>query len=137
MAHPLPLELRNRAIEAYSAGLSTYEEVAQRFAVGEASVKRWMALFRRTGSAAPLPHGGGNPPRIGEEGKKILSELVTQASDATLAELAEAYTKQTEQRVGRSVMSRALEKLGLTRKKRPFERANRTKKKQRSDAKFT
>jgi transposase len=92
--------------------------VADRFVVGSATVKRLMALVRETGSVAPRPHGGGNPARIREEELKIVAELVADAPDATVAELAASYTGRTGVHVGRSVMSRALARLGLTRKKK-------------------
>ena len=47
-----------------------------------------------------------------------LRQLVSEHSDATLAELCEFFADRTGNWVGRSAMSHALQKLGLSRKKK-------------------
>ncbi len=73
-----------------------------------------MRRYRRTGSLQPKPHGGGNPPILGPEDLERLRELVRQQPDATLKELC--------QQLGVScclmTIARALDKLGLSRKKK-------------------
>jgi transposase len=59
MAEPHPIELRRRVVAAYEAGVGSYPEVAERFDVGEASVKRWVRLKRRLGNLIARPKGGG------------------------------------------------------------------------------
>lgn len=59
MAEPHPVELRIRVVMAYEECVGSYPEVAARFGVGEASVKRWVQLRRRVGGVAPAARGGG------------------------------------------------------------------------------
>ena len=58
MAGAYPMELRTRVIAAYNDGEGTYDEIAERFAVGRATVSRWIALDRHRGSLEPKPMGG-------------------------------------------------------------------------------
>jgi transposase len=70
-----------------------------------------------TGSIEPLPHKSGNPPKIKEEHYPILQKLVEENNDATLEELCVQMELKTHVKVSRSVMSKTLQKLELTRKK--------------------
>ena len=65
---PFSDDLRLRIHEARQAGEST-AEVAERFGVSTAFVRRLEQRFRLTGCLAPRPHGGGRAPRLaGREG---------------------------------------------------------------------
>lgn len=119
MPAPLSNDLRIRIVEARAQDEATYEMLAERFAVGRASVDRVLRLARETGSVEPAPHGGGAPKRIQEAEQAVLTELVRARPDATLEELCIALEAQTGVSVSRSTMSRELRSLGLTRKKSP------------------
>jgi transposase len=67
---------------------------------------------------APAPHGGGHPHAIPDEALGLLLTLVEAHADATLEELRDDYQCCTDQLVGRSTIDRALDRLGLTRKKK-------------------
>lgn len=54
-----PVALRERVVAAYEAGKGSYPEIAELFAVGEASVKRWVWLKRKRGHLEPKAAGGG------------------------------------------------------------------------------
>jgi transposase len=112
------MDLRERVIAAHAAGDVTYEEVAERFCVGRATVNRWLRRYRETGSVQALPHRSGNRPKVDDEGSKLLRELVGERPDATLEELASAYRERTQVKLAVCMVYRALERLGLTRKKR-------------------
>lgn len=100
------------------AGDATQEHIAQRFRVSLSWVKKIWARYCATGSAAACPHGGGPIPKLTEQHKALLADLVAQQPDATLAELKE--------RVGAPVspgwLCRVLQKLNLPRKKKPARR---------------
>lgn len=51
-------EFRQRMVDAYLAGGVTQDEVAERFAVSKRSVQKYLAEWGKTGSLAPLGHGG-------------------------------------------------------------------------------
>jgi len=119
MGSALSLDLRQRIITAWQNGEGTWRDLAERFGVGEATVDRLVARFRRTGSVAPDPHGGGQSALVPDEQLPVVRRLLDAAPDTTVAELAEQYRREVGLRVSRSTMSRAVARLGYTRKKRP------------------
>jgi transposase len=62
------------------------DEVAELSQVGRASVNRLVRRYRKTGSVAPSPHGGGKPRKLTSRGEKVLRGLVEERSDATIPE---------------------------------------------------
>ncbi|MGE5754141.1 MAG: transposase, partial [Planctomycetaceae bacterium] len=68
---------------------------------------------RQTGSIAPKPHGGGQPPAFDGEAAERLRAAVAADPDATLKELAAA----SRVACSTSAVDRALRRLGITRKK--------------------
>ena len=67
------MDLRQRVVDAYKPGETTYQAIAQQFSLGVASVNRWLSKKRRTGSVAPAAHGGGPVRQIRGEGKQLLA----------------------------------------------------------------
>lgn len=117
MAEAYSIELRGRVVAAYEAGEGTLREVADRFALGVATVKRWMWLKRRTGAVTPVTKGGGTPSGIsGEDIARILAEL----GDATAGEVTAAFNRSranARARIHVSSMKRALRRHGYVVKK--------------------
>lgn len=107
-------DLRQRVLDAVQRGEGSLRQIARRFVVSLSFVVRLLQLHRRTGSIAPKPHRGGHPPALSPEDMERLRELVRKQPDATLEEL--------RQRLGvacsTAAICRALEKLGLPRKKK-------------------
>jgi transposase len=107
-------DLRQRILDTVQGGDGTLGQIARRFLVSVSFITRLLQLHRSTGSLEPRPHGGGNPAVLGPEDLEQLRELVQKQPDATLEEL--------RQRLGVScslmTLSRALNKLGLPRKKK-------------------
>lgn len=58
MAEAYSVELRRRVVLRTSA-VARYQEVADKFEVGVASVNRWVNLKKRLGSLVPKPKAGG------------------------------------------------------------------------------
>lgn len=117
MSTPYSLDLRERVVAAHLAGEGSYRELAARFGVGPASVSRWLGRYRRTGSVAPDPHGGGNPGLIPDEQLPVLRAIVDQHGDATQDELCDLWVEAVGIEVSRSVIARALPRADITRKK--------------------
>ncbi len=115
---PYPVELRERVIKLWQAG-RRWEELAELFQIGRATVNRWVRRYRATGTTAPLPHGGGQPLRT-DDG--VVAQLVEAAPDRTRAEVAEAYAKATGVPLSVASIGRALQRLGFTRKKSRWSR---------------
>jgi transposase len=109
------MDLRERVVAACDSGEETREQVARRFCVSLAWVYRLLARRRDTGTIAPKPHGGGQPPAFQGESAERLRKAVADCPDATLEELRDA----TGVDCGTSAVFRALNRLGLPRKKSP------------------
>lgn len=116
MSNSYPIELRERAVRAYEAGEGTYDEVAERFTIGSATLERWVRRKRETGTVAPRPAGGGN---FSPVDFKILEEELVAKPDMTTFELTVAYNRRVSrgQRVHRSSIQRALARAGYVFKK--------------------
>ena len=112
------LDLREKVLTAYHRKEGSIRQLAKRFTVSPRFVGELISRFRRTGSYAPHPHRGGNPPRIDAQGRQVVSVLVQAQPDATLDELCHLYAKRCQVKPSRSSMHRTLVRLKLTRKKR-------------------
>src|SRR5947209_7820000 len=111
-----PVELRERVIRAYESGQGSYPVIGEQFAVGEATVKRWVWRFHKDGEVAPRPRGGGTPSTIsGAELEALLSRL----GDPTATELTVEFNRgrRGQSRVHVSSMKRALHRHGYVVKK--------------------
>jgi transposase len=119
MPKPISVEVRERVVVAHREGKGTYEELAELFRVGSASVNRWLRLERETGSLVPkLPPG--RAAKLDEGGRAVLRELVGQRPDATLAELSGYLNERLGVKLVPSAIHKVLAKMDVTRKKRPF-----------------
>lgn len=116
MAEAYSVELRERVVEAYESGEGSHAEIASRFALGEATVKRWVWQKRKRGDLAPLPKRGGTPSEIGAE---ELGAMLSALGDATAGELTAEYNRKRPRRarVHVSSMKRALHRHGYVVKK--------------------
>lgn len=106
-----PHELRLRVVAAYEAGQGSYPEIAARFAVGEASVKRWVWIFNKTGTAGAKAKGGGTPSSIAAND---VCALIARLGDPTAGELTAAFnqSRRGRARIHVSSMKRALYRQG-------------------------
>jgi transposase len=118
-------DFRRKVVQAYETGRGSQRALAQLFGVSLSCVQELLQRYRQTGSVAPKPHGGGNPGKV----LKYLAEVArlhAQQPDASLAERCAQLAESAQVQVSRMTMSRALERLELTRKKRRSTRPNRT-----------
>lgn len=109
---PFSDDLRSRIYEACQSGEST-SEVAERFSVSPAFVRRLKQRFGQTGSLAPRPGGRGPAPKLAGR-EEELRQAVRERPDATPAE----HRDRLRLPVTRVTVWRALRRLGLTRKKK-------------------
>lgn len=108
-------DLRSRIVAAVDAG-TPKAEVARRFAVSLSSVKRYVALRHQRGSLLPLPRPSRTPTIRPADEEALWAQLVAQPT-AILAEHCRLWEQSHGVRPGLSTMSRAIRKLGWTRKK--------------------
>ena len=119
-------DLRERVLAAWERREGTQADIARRFSVCEATVENWLRQARQEGRRAPKPHAGGPLPRLTADTLAVLRALVLEDNAATLAEYADRLAARTGVRVSPPVLCRALQRLGLPRKKtRPAKLAER------------
>ncbi len=111
------LDLRERTIDAVERGLGTRSEVASMFGVHESLVYKLLRQKRQRGDLAPLPHGGGAEAKLNEDQLLLLADLVAKSPDATLEQLRDRIKKQARVDVSVPTIWRALDAMGLPRKK--------------------
>lgn len=93
--------------------------VGRKFGVSASCVRKLRLAMLRTGSFEP-----GTPPgrerRVAGSTEERLAEIVREYPDATLNVLREMLGDETGVLVSETTMWRQLERMGITRKKRPF-----------------
>jgi transposase len=123
MAKAISIDLRERACEAVSEGLSCHQAAA-RFKVSPSSVIRWMARRKAMGGIAPQRQGGDRKSaRIEAEAAFILG-LVEATPDITLEEL-QTQLKGRGVSVAISTIWRFFDRRQITFKKRQRTRRSR------------
>jgi transposase len=118
-------DLRERVVEAYKAGQSTMQEVADRFAVKRNWVNEIIQRYNQTGSVAASLRGGGAIAKLEVEDYQVLADIIKTENDATLAEIAAQLAERTGVVVSPPTICRALQKMGLSRKKNAARRQTR------------
>ena len=118
---PYSTDLRERIVAAVERGDQSLRQLARLFAVSLSCIVRLLQRRRQTGSVQPRPHAGGPTPKLKAQDQARLLELVRQQPDATPAELRD--------RLGvpccLMTIARALQRHGLTRKKKTRHAAQR------------
>jgi transposase len=122
-------DLRKCLIKAHEEGQESVRKLAQRFQVGKSFVGELIQRYQQTGSYAAKPHGKGEKPKIGEEDLNWLKAKVIEKNDSTLEELCRMLESERDIAVSQPTMCRALQKIGLTRKKKLFMPTNKKEKK--------
>ncbi len=109
-------DLRLRVLAAVDSGMARVD-VVRTFQVSLATIKRYLKQRRATGDLTPRRPTG----RPATKGPALAAGLAAQLGafpDATLEEQCERWTTATGMRVSPATMSRAITRLGWTRKKR-------------------
>lgn len=114
---PYSTDLRAKIVAAYHSSNSSQAEVARRFGVSEATVKKLLRRKRLHGSIEPLPHRGGQQLRAAEDVQEFVIATLIKRNDLTLQELCEAVYEHSKLTLSTATMCRLLKKLGFTRKK--------------------
>lgn len=114
-----PKELRVRVVNAIENGDGTIAEISALFGVGATFVKKMLRWHRAGEDLAPR-HGGGPVARLQEPELALLRNAVQQQPDVTLEELQRTLTAQRQVTVSQATICRALQRLGLPRKKKAW-----------------
>jgi transposase len=117
-------DLRRKIIEALRRG-TTKSEAARAFGVSRSSVKRYARLVEEGRPLAPRKRPGSKP-KMDESARRLLEADVERRPAATLSERREFLERVAGLRVSESTVSRMLRRLGWSRKKGRWVRANAT-----------
>ena len=122
------IDLRQAVLRSFDEGQS--KSAAHRlFHVSRSTIDRWLALREQSGSVAPRAmHCGGISSLQGE----VFEEFVQRHAHATLGEMAQSWQQQTGVSLTAMSFSRALNRLGWSRKKRVGVTKSATKRRARS-----
>ena len=126
MPSALSEDLRWRIIDLSRKQKLSAVELAERFGVGEATVKRLKRTFRETGSVRPKPHGGGMPRRITQEQEPLVEALVLQHPDWSEDMYAEYLAECHGIKASAVTVGRVIRRLGYSVKKSPSSRRSAT-----------
>src|SRR5687768_6962526 len=118
----IPLRIRKAIVRAVEEKGLTYEEAAELLDVGRATVSRTLSRYRKTGSVASMPKGGGWTSPIEGKIEELLRRIVEEMSDATVEEMTAALVERGRIQTSRSAVYRALHRMGYSRKKSPSSR---------------
>ena len=110
----LSLDLRERIVASYDHKEGTRDQIAHRYRVSLGMVKKLLQQRRRTGDIRPRHHRSGRKPMILEDHQRQMRALLVKKPDLTLHELRTAVTL----KCSLPAIHYALEKMGLTYKKR-------------------
>lgn len=113
-------DLRERVVKSRLSGKSALE-VAETFDVSKDCVRRWVIRYQETGSYSSEKRGGTKKSKI--QNIAEFAEFAQANAHFTLKQMKEKW----EDDVSEMALSRALRKLGMTRKKSPASIANATK----------
>lgn len=106
-------DLRQRVVQACDEGELTREEIAKRFDVSTAWIRRLLQRRRETGSFSALYENCGRKPSLTDAQRQRLAETVRKHPDATLAEL----KRKARLKCSVPTIHRTLKSLGLSFKK--------------------
>lgn len=104
------VDLRRSIVRAYEAGQGSQRQLARLFGVSPSFVQKLLQHYRRAGTVAPKPHGGGHPGKITLH-LTVVARLLHERPNASLEELCERFVAETQIRVSRATMSRAVRRL--------------------------
>ena len=124
MGRPYSMDLRERVIAAVEGGMSTHQAAA-RFSIGVATAGAWARLKRSTGEVKPAKQGKPKGSVLDAHAGFIF-DLIDKAPDITLEEIAERLAQDRAVKVVSTAVWKFLNRHGMTHKKRPLMRANRS-----------
>lgn len=113
------IDIRQKILDTYNKKEGSIRQVSARFKVSRSFVQKLLKQHQQMGSLAPLPHGGGTPPKLNDYLPEI-EKLLEEKNDATLPELCQKLKESQGIRVCPSTLCRFLQKVKLTRKKKLF-----------------
>ena len=123
---PLSIDLRHRIVEAYEAGDGTQQQIADRFSVSLACVKKLLRQWQKLGTLQPQYQTVGRKAAFDQQQLRELDELVDSRNDITLVEIQDHF--QGRITCSLQAIANALKRLGWGYKKKRYTRLSRIEK---------
>lgn len=119
MGAPYSQDLRVRVVAALDGGMSKMA-AHKLFGISRSTLDDWLRLREQTGAVVPAAYKRGPRPTLGNTlpDEVALRAFVEAQPDRTLEEMAQAWHQAGGPRVSPTTFSKALVRLGFTRKKR-------------------
>lgn len=112
-------DLRRKSVSAYKNGEGTQKQIAKRFSIGLRTLQEWLELQDETGDLRPRePISRGRACIINDKRLSFIKTEVEKRPDILVSEIIELLKKKFRIKVSISMVSRALSKLHLRRKKK-------------------
>lgn len=122
MAKPYSYDLRQKVIQAIELDGFKKSEASQLFGISRNTIDLWLQRKAATGDVKPKPRQVSQAPGKITDWQKFRA-FVNEHGDKTQMEMAQLWSGEISQRT----ISRALRKIGYTRKKKPMGIGNATK----------
>ena len=110
------VDLREKVLRAVDQG-NAREEIVKLLGVSAATIKRYLKQRRETGSVAPKAIPGRPPKKLGPLQAELVAQLQAH-DDVRLEDHCQLWEQSHRVKVSTSTMSRAIRRVGWTRKKR-------------------
>lgn len=114
---PYTLDFRLKMIQVYEKEKLSYRQLAQRFDVALSFIIKLLKQYRETGDVSPRTPPG-RTPKVTAEHEQFVFDLVKKDPCVTLVEIQTALEMHFDLRLSTSTISRILQRLKLTRKKK-------------------
>lgn len=111
------VEFRCFALGRYAPGAFSIRDVAEDLEISPTTLVNWRRRLRETGSVAVSKARRGPLPTIGEPEQALLREWLAEKPDATLPDLVVKFAERNV-KTSPTMLSRALKRMGISRKKR-------------------
>jgi transposase len=120
-----PVAFRQKVVNPYEVGEGSYREIGERFGVGEASVNRWVALERKTGSLALKQQGRRTgPTKATPKVVALILRLVDDESTITSSEIVEVISRELDVQMCRQTVCKVLSESGVSSKRGSYVRGH-------------
>ena len=126
------MDLRVKVLRAVDQGYPR-EEIVKLLGVSRATIKRYVKQRRETGTVGPKVIPGRPPKKLGPLQAELVAQLQAH-NDLSLEDQCRLWEQSHGVQVSTATMSRAIKRLGWTRKKRRWVPVNAVRKSERSFA---
>ena len=113
-------ETRERVVQAYLSGKGSMPYIADLFGVSLPSVKKWVSIYRKTGTYMTGKVSPGRPRLYTQEEERVILSFFTEQTSLTIVGASLLLEEKTKTYIHPKTISRILQNNGWTRKKNQY-----------------